>query len=207
MFSGLVRQFGQVIDYNNNMLCLKSTLYPKIGDSISVNGACLTVIKTQKDCFCVELSIETAKSIAIENLSGFVHIEPALKFNDGLHGHIVQGHVDSIGTIIKKDKVGNQTLFHIQVEPKSLKLMVNKGSVCIDGISLTVNAVFNNYFELVIIPHTMKTTLFHSYQVNRRVNIETDIIVRSLFALMQRYICSKDNINTQELLDSIALGY
>ncbi|RDU73140.1 riboflavin synthase [Helicobacter aurati] len=208
MFSGLIRQFARVRNYRNNILCLESPLFPSLGDSIAINGACLTAIETQKDYFCVEISKETAQSIAIENLIGLVHIEPALQFSDGLHGHIVQGHIDSIGLIIKKETISNQTIFHVQADSKTLELMINKGSVCVDGVSLTINYVCDKYFELVVIPHTMQTTLFHAYQTGRRVNIETDIIVRSLFSLMQKHIANKQHNNiTQAIFDSITLGY
>lgn len=211
MFSGLVREFGKVRFYANNILCIESNLEPKIGDSIAVNGACLTAIKSDKHSFCVELAANTAKSIAIENLNGLVHIEPALRLQDGLHGHIMQGHIDSIGMISHISKSPSGTTFRINAPQSALELMINKGSVCIDGISLTINSVCSEYFELVIIPHTMSHTLFGRYKVGRRVNIESDVIVRTLHNVVKKYLESRDSINSQNLAqdiyDSIALGY
>lgn len=214
MFSGLVREFAKVRFYNNNILCLESKLHPNIGDSIAVNGACLTAIKSDKQSFCVELAQNTAKSIAIENLKDLVHIEPALSLKDGLHGHIMQGHIDSIGIIKSIKTKENQSIFHISASKDTLDLMINKGSVCIDGISLTINAVFDSYFELVIIPHTMQHTLFNTYKINRRVNIETDIIARTIHSFLDKFLESKNILSkdskkalTQEICDNITLMY
>ncbi len=213
MFSGLVREFAYIKSYTNQILCLESNLNPNLGDSICVNGACLSAIESAKKYFCVELSDTTAQSIAIENLKGFVHIEPALKMKDGLHGHIVQGHIDCIGRIIDIKSYGNQYIFCIEVDEKTIDFMIPKGSVCVDGISLTINNVNSNSFELIIIPHTMQNTLFNSYKIGRRVNIETDIIVRSISIMLNKYLNSHDIVNikqkylTQEICDSITLGY
>lgn len=201
MFSGLIREFGEVISFSNNILKIKSKLNPNIGDSIAVNGACLTVIKTNKLEFWLELSEHTADNLAIENLKSLVHIETALKLNDGLHGHIVQGHIDGIGIIREiKKHIGE---FIIEA---NTKYMIPKGSVCIDGISLTINEVFGNSFSLVIIPHTIQNTLFKEYQIGRRVNIESDVITRSVMFSVEK-LQNKKEVDKHFVYDSIALGY
>lgn len=207
MFSGLVRDFAKVIFFKKNLLRLESTLTTSLGDSIAVNGACLTVVNHGANFFDVELSDNTIKSIAVENLKGLVHVESALKLNDGLHGHIVQGHIDGIGTIvdIKKDKI--QTIFRIETERYLLLNIINKGSICIDGISLTVNDVSDKYFELVLIPHTLENTLLNIYKIGRRVNIETDVIVRSIVHVIEKIIGNKEKQNIQDIYDRIALSY
>ena len=207
MFSGLIRELARVRRYENQILCLESNLAPDIGDSIAINGICLTAISSASDHFCVRLSDESAKSVAVENLHGVVHMEPALRLSDGLHGHIVQGHIDAIGRIVRREALQNQTLIHIQADAKALGRMIDKGSVCIDGVSLTINRVLEDCFELVVIPHTMQNTLLHSYEVGRRVNIETDIIVRTLEALLKRHTSSQKGGISQDFLDSMALGY
>ncbi|RDU66528.1 riboflavin synthase [Helicobacter didelphidarum] len=222
MFSGLVREFAHVRFYHNQILCLESALNPNIGDSIAINGVCLTAIESKKDFFCVELSNNTAQTIAIENLTHLVHIEPALKLQDGLHGHIVQGHIDSLGIIQEIQQKKNQHIFQIQTNERTLRLMIEKGSVCIDGISLTINRVEKKYFELIVIPHTMNSTLFSTYKTGRRVNIETDVIVRSIESILYKYMQTHstyphndfqlhrqiDNDKMmQEVYDSITLGY
>lgn len=210
MFSGLVREIARVRFYSNQILCLESKLQPKVGDSIAVNGTCLTAIESTATYFSVELSFATAKLIAIENLGGLVHIEPALRLNDGLHGHIVQGHIDSIGTIKAIEASANQHIFYIETTEQTLQCMVEKGSVCIDGISLTIHSIQDSSFSLVIIPHTMHNTLFMDYKVGRRVNIETDIITRSVATMLHKYMQTHSNSKKhriQDLYDSITLAY
>lgn len=210
MFSGLVREIARVRFYSNQILCLESKLQPKIGDSIAVNGACLTAIESTATYFSVELSAATAKLIATENLQGLVHIEPALRLSDGLHGHIVQGHIDSIGIIKAKEMEANQHIFHIETTEQALQCMVEKGSICIDGISLTIHSIKDSSFSLVLIPHTMQNTLFMDYKVGRRVNIETDIITRSIAAMLHKYMQTHAKPNKQamqDIYDSITLGY
>lgn len=211
MFSGLVRQFAKVRFYRDQILCLESDLNPNIGDSIAVNGACLTAIESTKTHFSVELSKESVSLIATENLQGLVHIEPALRLGDGLHGHIVQGHIDSIGVIKSREMQANQHVFHIETTQKALSYMVDKGSVCIDGISLTIHEVQDSSFSLVIIPHTMQNTLFMDYKIGRRVNIETDIITRSIANMFHKYMLTHNNPSKkqamQDMYDSITLLY
>lgn len=214
MFSGLVREFAKVRFYSNQILCLESKMRPKIGDSIAVNGACLTAIDSTDMYFSVELSATTAALIATENLQGLVHVEPALRLSDGLHGHIVQGHIDSIGIIKAIEASENQHIFHIEANAKTLQCMIEKGSVCIDGVSLTIHDIQDSSFSLVLIPHTMQNTLFMGYKIGRRVNIETDIIARSVAAMLHKYLQTNSAINpnsnkpaTQDLYDSIMLSY
>ena len=211
MFSGLVRQFAKVRFYRDQILCLESDLNPNIGDSIAVNGACLTAIESTKTHFSVELSKESVSLIATENLQGLVHIEPALRLGDGLHGHIVQGHIDSIGVIKSREMQANQHVFYIETTQKALSYMVDKGSVCIDGISLTIHEVQDFSFSLVIIPHTMQNTLFMDYKIGRRVNIETDIITRSIANMFHKYMLTHNNPSKkqamQDMYHSITLLY
>ncbi len=186
MFTGLIREFAEVKSFKNNFLSLKSSYTPKIGDSIAVNGACLTVVEVKKGEFTVELSFETMDKIAIENLKGLVHIEPAMKLSDRVEGHIVQGHIDTIGIIEKIEKKDRAFDFYISLSKKYMKYVVEKGSIAVDGVSLTVNDVFESSFRLTIIPHTMQKTLFNSYFAGRRVNIETDMFARYIYHIFKK---------------------
>ncbi len=186
MFTGLIREFAEVKSFKNNFLSLKSSYTPKIGDSIAVNGACLTVVEVKKGEFTVELSFETMDKIAIENLKGLVHIEPAMKLNDRVEGHIVQGHIDTIGIIEKIEKKDRAFDFYISLSKEYMKYVVEKGSIAVDGVSLTVNDVFESSFRLTIIPHTMQKTLFNSYFAGRRVNIETDMFARYIYHIFKK---------------------
>ena len=183
MFTGLIREMATVKAYANNLLTVEATYKPNIGDSIAINGACLTVVKTQANTFTVELSPETQTHIAVENLKGKVHMEPAMAMGDRFEGHIVQGHVDCIGEITKIQDNGNSTDFFITIEEEFRRFLVPKGSVTVDGVSLTINEVLDDGFRLTIIPHTIKESLFGSYTLGHKVNIETDMFARYIFHL------------------------
>jgi riboflavin synthase len=178
MFTGLIREIAEVKSFVGSKLTIKSKHKAKLGDSIAINGACLTVIEVLNDGFSVELSPESQKLLAIENYKNKVHIEPAMMMGDRFEGHIVQGHVDTIGTIEKILNNGNSYDVYIHVDKKHIPYIVPKGSITIDGVSLTVNEVFEDSFRLTIIPHTMKETLFSVYKKGSRVNIETDMFAR-----------------------------
>ncbi len=162
MFTGLIREIATVKSYQNNILTIKSKHPAKLGDSIAINGVCLTVIKVNSDGFDLELADETRSIIDESKISGAVHMEPAMMMNDRFEGHIVQGHVDCVGTVSQIIPRENATDFIITV----------------DGISLTVNDVGNDNFRLTIIPHTLKETLMKNYKVGTKLNIETDVFAR-----------------------------
>jgi riboflavin synthase len=174
-----------VKSYSGSRLALRAAHKPKLGDSIAINGACLSVISIESDGFTVELSPETQRLIATGNLKGKVHMEPAMMMGDRFEGHIVQGHIDTVGTITKIVNNGNSYDVFIDIDPKYIAYIVPKGSITIDGVSLTVNDVFESSFRLTIIPITMKETLFGSYQSGSRVNIETDMFARYVAHFMK----------------------
>ncbi|BAF70695.1 riboflavin synthase [Nitratiruptor sp. SB155-2] len=186
MFTGLIREIATVSQFDGKHLRLKAKYRPKIGDSIAVNGACLSVTKLYRDGFEVELSDETRNVIALENYKERVHIEPAMRLSDRLEGHIVQGHIDTLGTIISIKPGTNSTDFLIKIPREYIKFVIPKGSITVDGVSLTVNEVHEDSFRLTIIPITLKETLFGTYTVGRRVNIETDMFARYLFHLFNK---------------------
>jgi riboflavin synthase len=186
MFTGLIREMASVVSFANNILSLKAKYVPSIGDSIAINGACLTAVKVSNGTFSVELSPESQKTLAMENYQGSVHIEPAMMMGDRFEGHIVQGHVDCIGTIKSIQKNGNSVDFFISIPSEYLRFVISKGSITVDGISLTVNEVLKDSFRLTIIPHTINNTLFKDYKVNSKVNIETDMFARYIFNMFKK---------------------
>jgi len=200
MFTGLIREMAEVKSFANNILTLSASYKPKIGDSIAINGACLTVIEVFDESFSVELSPESQSVLAMENYTGKVHMEPAMMMGDRFEGHIVQGHVDCIGSITNILQNGNSTDFFISIPSIYLKYIIPKGSITVDGISLTVNELLKDSFRLTIIPHTIENTLFDSYQINSKVNIETDMFARYIFNMFKKEdskeILSWDNIDT-----------
>jgi riboflavin synthase len=178
MFTGLIREIATVKSFEGSTLSIKAKLKAKIGDSIAINGACLTVVSVEGDGFSVELSPESQKHLVIENYKNEVHIEPAMMMGDRFEGHVVQGHVDAIGEIVEIKNLGNSYDVFIKVSKKHIAYIVPKGSITIDGVSLTVNDVKADSFRLTIIPHTMKETLFKNYKKGSKVNIETDMFAR-----------------------------
>ncbi|EAH9619317.1 riboflavin synthase [Campylobacter jejuni] len=185
MFNGLIREIAKVQSYQNNTLSLKAKYRPNLGDSIAVNGACLSVTKLYEGGFEVELSRESRTHVAIENLKDKVHIEPALRYGDRIDGHLMQGHIDFIGILEKIQKDENGVDFHISLPKEAMKFMVEKGSIAVDGVSLTINEILKNGIRLTIIPITFKETLFKDYQVGRKINIESDLLARYIYAQLQ----------------------
>jgi len=178
MFTGLIREIATVKSYQNNILTIQSKHHAKLGDSIAINGVCLTVIKVHSYGFELELADETRSIIDESKISGAVHMEPAMMMNDRFEGHIVQGHVDCVGTVSQITPRENATDFIITVDKKYIVHIIPKGSITIDGISLTVNDVGKDNFRLTIISHTLKETLMKNYKVGTKLNIETDVFAR-----------------------------
>ena len=202
MFTGLIRELAKVESFSNNILTLKANYKPKIGDSIAINGACLTVIKISENSFSVQLSPESTNLLALENYKNHVHMEPAMQMGDRFERHIVQGHVACVGSIKKIDKSGNSTDFYISLPKEFIKYVIPKGSITIDGVSLTVNEVFESSFRLTIIPHTIENTLFRTYKVGSKVNIETDMFARYVYNMFK-----KDNKLSRGDVDRIMASY
>mgnify|MGYP000417499280 CR=1 FL=1 len=204
MFTGLIREIATVQSLVGSTLSIKAKHKAKIGDSIAINGACLTVVKVLGDGFSVELSPESQNLLAMENYKNEVHIEPAMMMGDRFEGHVVQGHVDTVGTIKEIKNNGNSYDVFIEVDKKHIPFIVPKGSITIDGVSLTVNDVNGTTFRLTIIPHTMKETLFRNYKKGSKVNVETD-----MFARYVSHIIAHQNKNplTWDEVDAIHATY
>jgi riboflavin synthase len=203
MFTGLIREMATVKHYAGNRLSLRASHKPKLGDSIAINGACLSVVSIESDGFTVELSPETQGMIATDNLRGRVHIEPAMMMGERFEGHIVQGHIDTVGTVTRIADNGNSYDIYIEIDPKFIAYIVPKGSITIDGVSLTVNDVFDSGFRLTIIPITMRETLFATYRKGSRVNIETDMFARYIAHFMQHAQRAKPTWNEIDRISAL----
>ncbi|WP_373035229.1 riboflavin synthase [Sulfurimonas sp.] len=209
MFTGLIREVATVKGFSGSELSIKSKHKAKLGDSIAINGACLSVVKVLNDGFSVELSPESQKLLAIENYKNEVHIEPAMMMGDRFEGHIVQGHIDAIGTIKDIKNNGNSFDVFISIDKKFIPYIVPKGSITIDGVSLTVNDVAADSFRLTIIPITMRETLFKRYKKGSKVNVETDMFARYVSHIIshQSKASSEKNTLTWDAVDSISARY
>lgn len=185
MFTGLVAELGTVqllrregSSYHLMVSAAKVMHNLKIGDSVAVNGACLTVVNINDQQFTADVMPETVRLTNIGSLQAGdkVNLERTLRLCDGLDGHIVSGHVEGLGTITGKKPEGIAVAVRIDTEARLLKYIIPKGSIAIDGISLTVTKVDDCGFSVAIIPHTAKETTLGLKNIGDKVNLETDII-------------------------------
>jgi len=188
MFTGIVEGIGKVkkiskITKNRSAIQMivdlgKHSKGLKTGQSVALNGVCLTVTKLSKDGCTFEMIEETTKKTDLGNLKpgGIVNIERSLKAGDRLEGHFVLGHVDGVGIIKKIEKKPKEVQVWFQIPKNLSKYVVKKGSIAIDGISLTVVEIKNNLASVCLIPHTIEVTNFKTKKIGDRINIETDIL-------------------------------
>ncbi len=214
MFTGIIEDRGIISDVyfsgSYARISVKTKVVSEgvnIGDSIAVNGICLTVTDLTKDSFFADISEETLKVTTAKSFkkSQIVNIERAVRLSDRLSGHIVTGHIDTCGIINEKKGDRNFCVFSISIDkPEMLKYVIHKGSIAIDGISLTVNEIFKNYIRLNIIPHTLEKTNLEFLKVGDRVNIEFDIIGKYI----ERLINYRENLKdiTEEFLIKSGFG-
>ncbi len=183
MFTGLVETLGSISSLTHTGNGIRLSMKPesdyevKLGDSVAINGVCLTVTKHSGD-ISFDVSPETMKSTNLGELKvgDRVNLERALRLSDRLGGHIVSGHVDNNGKIISRKPVGEYTFYTFEAPPEILKYVVKKGSIAIDGISLTVNDLDSRSFSVAIIPHTLTATNLGGKNIGDKVNLEVDII-------------------------------
>ena len=194
MFTGIIQAKGRVKEvthsdkgalfvFESDSLDMSSV---SIGDSIAVNGVCLTVIDFRDSNFSADVSQETLDCSIFDKLQigQNVNLEKSLRLNQGIDGHLVSGHVDGIGKIDSITSEGESTRINIEIDQSLEKYVAKKGSICINGVSLTVNSIENNIIGINIVPHTFTLTTFGELEVGARVNIEIDIIARHLEKLL-----------------------
>lgn len=157
-----------------------------LGDSVAVNGVCLTVANLLENGFWADVSQETLRRSSLAGLQqgARVNLEKALRANSRLGGHMVSGHVDGLGSVVSLSREARSWLIRIQVPAELSRYVAEKGSITMDGVSLTVNAVGDACFDLNIVPHTMQMTIMSDYRVGQQVNLEVDLIARYLERLL-----------------------
>lgn len=209
MFTGIIIEMGEVAALERKggitHLSLKSKEIikdAKIGDSVSVNGTCLTIAEIKDTAMRFDLSDETLKSTNLGSLKtgDRVNLEPSLRPDSKLGGHFVSGHIDDIGRIKSKTKMGDAFKIEIEAPEKILNFLVEKGSVAVDGISLTVVDILKNSFTIVIIPHTEQLTTIGFKGPGDTVNIEVDIIGKYVARFLNKNM-DKDSRFTRTLLE------
>ena len=206
MFTGIIQakgsihevhssEKGAVLIINSNGLDLTDS---NVGDSIEVNGVCLTATEVKKNSFTADVSQETLSCTTFSELTKGQHVnlEKSLRLNQGIDGHLVSGHVDGIGEVDSIYTEGVSTRLKIKAISDLMKYIAKKGSICINGVSLTVNSVVGNIFDVNIVPHTFSATTLGSLSEKSKVNLEIDIIARHVEQLINHKIDSGVNLLT-----------
>lgn len=190
MFTGIIAAVGEItgveprggdlrVEIGTGKLDVSDV---QLGESVATSGVCLTVVEKTANSFVADVSVETlARTTAGKwSVGQKVNLERALRLSDRLGGHLVSGHVDGVGEVIERKATARAEHFVVQAPGGLMKYFAFKGSVAVDGISLTLNAVSENTFELTIVPHTLEETTMASYQPGTQVNLEVDVIARYL---------------------------
>jgi riboflavin synthase len=194
MFSGIIAAVGRIsriepakgglrLSIDAGKLGLRGVA---VGDSITVNGACLTVVKRGKRRFSVDVSRETLRVTAGLDREGEVNLEKALRLSDRLDGHLVLGHVDGVGKVTKIERLGANRMLRVRAPASLSRYIARKGSIAVHGVSLTVNALRGGEFDVNLIPHTLAVTTLKDLRIGDRVNLEVDPLARYAERLLRR---------------------
>ena len=180
MFTGLVREVGRVVSFDGSRLWIESTLAASIGDSVAVDGCCLTVVDGDRQTLAFDAVPETLARTTLGGLEpgAGVNLEPALRAGEALGGHYVQGHVDGVGRVRSVEPEGEGRRAWFDAPGEVLRYCVEKGSVAVDGVSLTVAAVDGDGFAVALVPHTLAVTTFGSLAPGDAVNLEADVLAK-----------------------------
>jgi len=194
MFTGIIKARGTITALDRRggdvRLSVRSDGLPwrdyEVGESIAVNGVCLTAVALRDDGFDTDVSVETLDVTALGGLEtgSEVNLEPSLSLGERLGGHLVSGHVDCTGKVVSRAADARSIRLAIEIPREYARYVAKKGSVCVDGVSLTVNEVSENTFELNIIPHTAEVTIIGAYATGTVVNVEVDLLARYLERLL-----------------------
>ena len=182
MFTGLVREVGRVASFEDGRLVVESSTPAELGDSVAVDGVCLTVVENGGGRLAFDVVPETLDRVKPFGLR--VNLEPALRAGDPLGGHYVQGHVDGVGQVASVEPEQDGVRLRVEPPAELLRYLVEKGSVAVDGVSLTVAAVDEKAFEIALIPHTLAETTLSEAAPGHRVNLEMDVLAKYVERLL-----------------------
>ena len=193
MFTGIVEELAQVKKIKTKKQGIRYTISAntvlddlEIGDSICINGVCLTVTKRQKDMFSIDIIEETLDKSNLGELkeNDYVNLERAMKVSDRFGGHIVQGHVETQGVILEKQTEEDEARISVCLDPEWMRYCIPKGSITLDGVSLTIASINKNIIEIALIPHTLENTTLGLKDKSDTLNVETDIIGKYIDRLL-----------------------
>ncbi len=194
MFTGIITELGKIsrIKEEKNHLCFEvdakvSIKGKKVGESIAVDGVCVTITSLSNKSFCFQLMKESLNvtNFAKRKINDEVNLEPAVTLTQSLDGHMVQGHIDSVAEVLNVDKYKSQFVLTLKIPTKISKYIALKGSISINGVSLTVSDLQKNTFSVALIPHTLQKTNLGKLKKGDKVNVEVDIIARYLERLLK----------------------
>ena len=205
MFTGIVEELAQIKSIKPRKKGIRYSISAdfvmddiKIGDSISVNGVCLTIVETKKKYFCMDLVEETLNKSNLGELKvgDFINLERAMKATSRFGGHIVQGHVETVGVILEKQMQDEEAILSVGIDPEWMRFCIPKGSITLDGVSLTIAKINGNIIEVALIPHTIKNTTLGIKGKTDTLNIETDIIGKYIDRLLS-FDADEEEIDTK----------
>jgi riboflavin synthase len=196
MFTGIIKTKGKVARLEKRGGDVRLSIEShglsfadfEIGESIAVNGVCLTAVALREDGFETDVSVETLQVTALGDLAAGseVNLEPSLALGERLGGHLVSGHVDCLGTVVSRQADARSVRFGVELPGDYARYVAKKGSITVDGVSLTINEVSGNRFDVNIIPHTAEVTIIGGYTIGTVVNIEVDLVARYVERLLGR---------------------
>ena len=217
MFTGIIQAIGEIAEVQQRggdvRLRIRTGKLPLddvvLGDSIAVNGVCLTAVDLPGDGFAADVSRETLSLTSLGQLTmgSRCNLEKALTLATRLGGHLVSGHVDGLGKVVERHDDARSVRFTIDVPDTLARYIAHKGSITVDGTSLTVNAVNGSRFELNIVPHTLQETIMGDYQAGRRVNLEVDLVARYLERLLLGDQASDPNVGGVDMAMLTRAGF
>ncbi len=182
MFTGLVREVGRVVSSDGGRIVIECRTVSALGDSVALDGVCLTVVDSAADRLAFDVVPETLSRV--KPFRERVNVEPALRAGEPLGGHYVQGHVDGVGTVVSVDPEDDGVRIAIDTAPELLRYCVEKGSITVDGVSLTIAELTETGFAVALIPHTLEATTLGSLGAGDAVNLEVDVLAKYVEKLL-----------------------
>jgi riboflavin synthase len=193
VFTGIIRELGRVESLNGESAGIRLRVVAPVtanstvaGDSVAVNGVCLTAVEVEGGVLAFDAVPETLRRSSLSRLNdgGSVNVEPAVRAGEPLGGHLVQGHVDGVGRVLRLEPEGEGARLTIEAPPELLRYIVEKGSITVEGVSLTVAALAPDGFEIALVPHTLQATTLGSLAPDHEVNLEVDVLAKYVERLL-----------------------